>query len=534
MRRLFLVLVGALALGACGGGGGGGGSSAAAGSTPALALSPASLSATFEVGESVTLPVDAVAQVAVTGTVYVVIQDSNGVINPIVPITSNLNGSQTATFQTSSSLAAGTHTGNIEVRLCRDAGCTSQYPGSPVLLPYTFTVANTINLLPLSPVAGLTDWASYQGNAAHNGYAPVSLSVTNSSVRWRWLPADTSHRTSPAVTADGAVFVTTMKAFSSDARLYAINEADKSLRWSRDFGAPFSVNHPATAGSAVYVATGGHSSTAMWSFAVASGTQNFKTSFSAQWPSYWSPVVSAGNVYFDCGNYGGMCSMNSSTGVSNWETSLAQVEAWSPAVDASFAYANTGGTLKALNLATGTQAHSIAIPGGGYSHAQNASAVLVGGGNVLVRGGPASLVLPEGAIAIFNRLSNLNPANATQNWSVSGSFTTDPVVAGSVVFSGEVSQLQARDLATGAVLWSAQVPGLDGTIIDGNIIVTDNLVFFSTRKKVYAISRSSPYAVQWSYHKPGRLALSPNGVLYVSTTNAGFVSDSGLTAINLK
>ena len=69
-----------------------------------------------------------------------------------------------------------------------------------------------------------------------------------------------------------------------------------------------------------------------------------------------------------------------------------------------------------------------------------------------------------------------------------------------------------------------------------NLIVTDNLVFVCSATQVYAVSLSTHKPV-WSYPvKAAALALSPSGVLYI-TTSAGATPDSAgasLIAINLK
>jgi hypothetical protein len=72
--------------------------------------------------------------------VYAYIIDDVGVIMPNAKITASSPTQYTATLFTASTLAVNTYKGNFTLKLCRDAGCAAQFPGSPVLLPYTFTV----------------------------------------------------------------------------------------------------------------------------------------------------------------------------------------------------------------------------------------------------------------------------------------------------------------------------------------------------------------------------------------------------------
>lgn len=132
-------LVVACALAACGGGGGGGGNA----NDPQITLSPSSLTANVEAGTSATLSVRATVgnPAALTGTLYIYIVDSRQVLTGTVNITPVDARTLTATVFTSPSLAIGQHTGTLQIQLCKDAQCASQYAGSPLPLPYTITVA---------------------------------------------------------------------------------------------------------------------------------------------------------------------------------------------------------------------------------------------------------------------------------------------------------------------------------------------------------------------------------------------------------
>ncbi len=124
------------------------------------------------------------------------------------------------------------------------------------------------------------------------------------------------------------------------------------------------------------------------------------------------------------------------------------------------------------------------------------------------------------------------------NWAVSGAFETNPVLANNVLYTRNslTFQLEVRDEFSGDLLWTwtppetAQLSGFYG-----NMTATDNIVFVSTTKRLYAVDINIHETV-WSYVKPGKLAMSNNGVLYVNTPNSvGYQWVNGeVDAINLK
>lgn len=143
MLKIVPVLAFALILSACGGGGGGDNSAAAAAS-PALSFSPAKLTGTFTAGTAFALNVTATATRPAdfngVSNVYVLVVDDTGVIQSNAQVTALSTTQYSARVTTLTTLTAGTKTGNFSVRVCKDAACTAQFPGSPVALPYELVV----------------------------------------------------------------------------------------------------------------------------------------------------------------------------------------------------------------------------------------------------------------------------------------------------------------------------------------------------------------------------------------------------------
>lgn len=185
-------------LSACGGGGGGGGDKApvspgaAAGSAPvvpsadigpALRFTPEKIAVTAETGTSGTATVNATAlrPQDFTGTVYALVVDSTGVILPnarVLPVSTN---EYSVVLQTAPNLAPGIYKGKFLVKLCRDTGCASQFPGSPVDLPYEFTVtALKTSVLTATPATTLSASMHLSGPAPRQ----VTVDVSGSNQEW--------------------------------------------------------------------------------------------------------------------------------------------------------------------------------------------------------------------------------------------------------------------------------------------------------------------------------------------------------------
>jgi hypothetical protein len=175
LHRLLALGLFAL-LTSCGGGGGGGSS----GSKPALIFTPSTLTANFRAGTfaSVTVRATATDPGSYNGTLYVYIVDAKQVLAGTPSLSAVDSSTIAATLYTSASLAPGHYQGTFQVQLCRDVNCNSQYAGSPVPLPYDFTVTD----FPLSAKPFLsTDVSMHSG-----GQAPEDLLVQVSGPAQSW------------------------------------------------------------------------------------------------------------------------------------------------------------------------------------------------------------------------------------------------------------------------------------------------------------------------------------------------------------
>ncbi|MRW87326.1 quinoprotein amine dehydrogenase [Pseudoduganella sp. FT26W] len=172
-------------LAGCGGGGGGG--SAGGGTTtpvasPALTFTPASVTGSVTAGTSLTSNITAVVTRPgdfTNANVTAMVVDSVGVLLPNMQLVQDSASQYHAVLQTAPTLAAGRYQGSFSVRLCRDSACASQFPGSPVTLPYDFTVlpAGSANFTAV-PAMPLT--ATIQSGGAAPASVPVAITSSGS------------------------------------------------------------------------------------------------------------------------------------------------------------------------------------------------------------------------------------------------------------------------------------------------------------------------------------------------------------------
>jgi outer membrane protein assembly factor BamB len=468
------------------------------------------------------------------GSVYPQWRDSGRLFQTNPPATYFPGGPAQAELFLKDGLAAGTYEGQVELLLCKDLPCSQQYSGSPVKQAYKVVLQPANNLTPLQRWPGVAEWAQYQGNAVHNGYVPVTLDASRFNRRWRWrVPAVAGvvPMTHPVVTSNGQLFAVTGD-YTANATLWALQESDAGVRWQHSFGSVPAINAPSTDGGRVFLSTSGHQDTFLWAFN-GDGSLHFRTPFSSQWSRYFAPTVHNGQVLSAGGGYGGLVGFAVADGQTLWSVDLDQFDQWTPAVAGGFALAFMPNGLNALDLATGAVAFTIADPNQRLQPYNLFSAPLVAhNGLALVIDGPL-------ANRSVNRLVAFDLAGRDIRWSVPGSFTHAPAAAPGVIYAINGAQLEARRDSDGTLLWSWLPPenttepfAVFHGSTPGNVLATDNLVFVGTGSGIYAVDTTTRRHV-WHYPKPGRMALSPQGVLYL-VLNGTAEGWGGVVAFNLR
>jgi outer membrane protein assembly factor BamB len=468
-------------------------------------------------------------------------------------------GSKDLSLTVSPDAAPGNHSGNLEMRYCRDQACTKMYRGV-TLLPYTVRVDALTNTKPLAAIPGAPDWQTVQGSSAHTGYVPITLNPANFSPRWLWRSPDPANirEVLEPVTSAGKVF--TIAAPSPSFRitpiLFALDEATGDVAWQQPIPDPDTqptsfglgpLAPPAIAGDNVYVARTVSSLSTQEgrfvSFSVADGDPLFEPQNFPEVPAEFSEYLFApfSSNFWSRPTYmtardGAMLLPVDSNGVRSF-VALDQADGTSAAEFDSCAVAPQHIELSG-SIAVDENDNSYIASSAGLLMLDTcttiASPVSVGNGM-----GPAAVPGTSDVIAIGpGNLVNFDTATQQVKWSApstpTDNYVGSPAIAGATVYvqNGLRVRLEARRESDGAVLWTWQAPWSDDSAFYGNVVATNNLVFVSTHKRVYAIDTTTHEAV-WIYPYPGKLAISANGILYVRRGPGPPIGEA-LAAINLQ
>ncbi|SDA67800.1 MULTISPECIES: PQQ-binding-like beta-propeller repeat protein [unclassified Janthinobacterium] len=544
-----MTVLGVLSLAGCGGGGG---------ESPeqAMDLSQVSLNCVQQPGETCN-------KVQATVMLYAKVTDQRPLweekpaggakVFDTVNRIKQADGSWLMDFSVKPGLAEGTYTGTVDF-----AVSVSPFPGTPNYQPrtasYSITVAGMKGTLsPLRPLSGAADWEGYNGNAAHTAYVPVTLDASKFTRRWSWKGAvnasGASTSISPLVAANGLVYFNEELAIDDTAerfkylytyRLSALSETDGAATWQTELKLDYVPGAPGVSGNRLVMAGVNDASTfdALSGARLAAARQPNTNGVLVASSPMTAPTLFGGNAYL--GGNNDVISLDATTGQNRWSTSLDlpklnNVDEWTPAVSASTVYSNAAGTLTAFNIADGSKRFSVAVPGqvvGGTGKSSLRQApVLVDDNTVLLLN-----QRPYPGKAVDNSLSLVDAGSRSVRWTVNGRFTTQPVVARGVIYVGNDSGkvIEARNVSDGAVLWTWPLASVGEEVLNGDLIVTNNLLFVAGGRNTHALDLASRQAA-WTYRLSGTLSLSRNGVLYIRSAQGVYGSNIGyVTAINVQ
>lgn len=503
-----------------------------------LAVLPvASITRTAVSGTSVypTVALDATA-LGLTGTLYAKVADPGGTFGQAVSVSTD-GSSRILEFTSNGAATTGQHDGQATVSLCQDAACATPQAVPSLLVNYSVNVLAPSSAWPgnhlttLSPMPGAPEWATFQGNAAHTGYVPVTLDPNQFGTRWQltvptFLYFNGLFNLATVTTASGNFYIAGNNAVT------AHSEFDGSTIWSYSFaGLSFpSVNPPAVSNGTVYVAAGQQSSTYMFGLDANNGSVQFRSAMSSQWEHYLAPTVGPSGVFTNAGSYGGLYAFDSG-GNQLYVGATAQQSAWTPAVDASGVYAYTGDALHVFDPVTGAVKATIKDPTfTNYIYEIGGSAVLGAPDSVFAAAYGNSWLNGGG---IGNSLVHFNLQTNTVDWSIHGVYPSTPAYNGGVVYAANKNPLrvEARAEGDGSLVWSWTPPAAGDTKFVSEVLLAQNTVIVSTNLSTYAIDRTTHHVV-WSYPVAGNLALSPNGILYIESYGTNGATTT-LTAINV-
>lgn len=508
-----------LALAACGGGG-----------APAVPSLPTQLAATGTAPQLIEGATESDLTITATHTgtsnnaIVPVFQFNETVFAQQGDIESTKAGTYVLRLRTKPGLAVNTYNGQIGFRLCQDKPCSTIYPGSSQSANYTVKVA-------------LSDWGTFQRNNAHNAYLHVTLDPAKFSKLWAWSrPAGDPEPVggiNTVATGNGMVFIS-KDIYFGQADVFALKETDGSQVWHYASGQMASEGPPAFANGTVYFAatTSGQGSR-VTALDAATGSYKFNMPFGAQWPAYLAPTIQDDAVLNTSGQ---LSSYSTLDGKLNWSVSAGAYDLTTPAADSTYVYqygTAGGGNLSVFDRLSGATVATINDPFfPGWSGYSEFSAPMLGSNRNVIAfsGGGFSGRAASNSEQYESRvLVNYDVNKKAIAWRTEGAYLTHPALGNGVIYAASTTQLDAISEANGKVQWSWKLPATD-TGFHRNVLVTDNLVFISTDKTIYALDLKTHQPV-WQYAGAGNLAISGSGILYITTGATG--SDGNLLAIKL-
>lgn len=367
------------------------------------------------------------------------------------------------------------------------------------------SVAATVTVLarPTADWSRATDWATYQGDMRHSGFVEATVDPGVFRERWSKTPFGAAAYFQPTV-GGGRVYVATNGYFSSQ-KLVALDEASGSTVWARDFGQIFGINQATYDRGSLYITSGGHGDTYLWAINEADGSLRFQAAFPSQWEHWKAPVI-AGNVVVTAGGYyGGMYGFDRTNGTRLFGLGGPQVDGWAPAVSAGNVYTTgwvAGGGVRGFDPTSGTV----------VSEFTDARLNVV---TTPVIGDSRDLITIAG-----NRLISSSLDARSVTWEQSGSYTGAPVVGKGVVYAFGGSAVTARRESDGALLWSWALP--PGTTGNTTLALTNNVLFVSVASYygesgiTIALDLASHLPV-WSYPLGGEMAIGAQGALFITS-----------------
>jgi outer membrane protein assembly factor BamB len=492
-------------------------------------VSPAGGSVQVVEGESAPLTFTVTVTGTPSGPVVPVVTGDGVILAATGTVDSPAPNQYTVRLATLPGVEAGTYIGGAVFRLCTDASCSSVHAGTRQLVSYTVDVR-------------LSDWTTFQRNAAHTGYVNKTFDPLRFAMAWSWSRATGDPEPIGGInavsTGGGKVFVT-LDVYFGQGAVYALDEADGSLAWTYALGRMASGGPAAYADNTVYApSTDPASNCVIWAIDASTGRYRFKMPTACQWSNFFAPTVEGGSV-LQTSQAGSVYSFAVADGALQWSMPASASDQTTPAADRRYAYQYggdaSGAALKVFDRATGAAVASIPDPfSSGVAYYSIFSApVVASSGRVIVFSGNGFSGRAASSSEQFQQrvLVGYDVASRAQAWRSANAYLTHPAVGDGVVYAARnaPASLDALSETDGRLLWSWTLPAGDASF-HRNIVLTKNLLFVSTDASVYAVDLLTHKAV-WRYPKPGMLAISGGAMLYIAT--GAVLSDGNLVAIRL-
>lgn len=348
-------------------------------------------------------------------------------------------------------------------------------------------------------------WTTFQGDASHRGHVPATLDVRNFSEVW--TSAVTTIELAPAVHESGVLIVSSNgNPHQVEAKVAGIDLASGAELWSREFPG-WDVDDFALYGGRLYFRGGQE----VWSLDARSGDSIWAIDVTRH-HNYRAPIVVGDQLLLaggaDSYRWGGLLSLDPSTGVENWFQPFVEEGGWSPTLVGNTVLVPPGGMTGGLvgrDVATGDSLFEVPDPGFG---AQDE-----GGTPAAARSDRIVLVQDE-------RLVVFDPDLRQTLWERTNRYRQQPSVTDSLVYAVrtqvvdgvQTDTLHVFDVDDGTLLWGLSLP--EGRA-NRPLLSTRNFVFVATELWTYAVDLTER-AIVWQVRHSGHLTITQDGLLIIS------------------
>lgn len=415
--------------------------------------------------------------------------------------------------------------GTFTVRACKDSKCSQPYENASTSIAYRVRIDQ------------VNEWATLQGNAAHDGYVPMGLDPSKFEVLWQWKPALEPQfgETTLGLPVTEGFYVYFLATREGRADMFVQMGHLTSGSWRGAIwpdGTERIATNLAYASGTLYAGVS-NADFGMLALNASNGVTKF-TSNATTGARTSSPPTPHDGIIFSLEGFRSsatrLVAVDAADGSLRWAHTITQAAKGkptaNPAVDANRVYYHSSCCLEILDRQTGAQIVSIPNVASDPTYLESRfQPVMLGG-----RGN--AIALTYAPVSSKRMLTSFSIANRTREWTSALDYSGYPAVANGVVYAMRAQDgkpaLHALDEATGQVLWTWSPTEADAqTSIVGNVLATRNLVFVSTANtdagtgRTWAIDTTTHLPV-WSHPVPGFLAISTSRALYITPPDSGF------------